>query len=237
MADATTGLPDATTVWAAVGNVKDPGMIGPEGGQPRRGTKHFRAGAKVFVIDAYWGTLGTVTVIGHHRKSGRVICIDLPTKHIENPRAKLVYSPTVRRLVEEHFGAGRGLPDKEYADRLCGLIAGSRGDTVVVQHGSDDRPPQVKIDLAGVTSARELHERLAAALGFPAFYGHNWDAFWDAITGLVAMPRRLVIHGWRDVEARWPADASIMVECLRDLNAQHPASASAFELRPEPLRP
>jgi tRNA-binding protein len=124
MSDATTGPPDSAAVWAAVGNVKDPCMIGPDGGQPQRGTKHFRAGAKVFVIDAYWGNPGTVTVIGHHRKSGRLLCIALPAKHIENPRTKLVYSPTVRRLVEEHFGSGRALPDKEYADRLCDLITG-----------------------------------------------------------------------------------------------------------------
>lgn len=112
---------EASAIWAAVGNIKDPCLIGPEGGEPHRGTKHFRAGAKVYVIDAFWGTLDSVTVIGQHRKSRRFMCIALKAKHIENLRAKLVYSPAVRRLAEEHFGKDRALPTKEYAERLCGL--------------------------------------------------------------------------------------------------------------------
>ena len=27
----------------------------------------------------------------------------------------------------------------------------------------------------------EMHERIAAALQFPAYYGRNWDAFWDSL--------------------------------------------------------
>ena len=43
----------------------------------RRGTKHFRGGAKVHVIDAHWGTCEVVTVIGHHRASGRYAKLDM----------------------------------------------------------------------------------------------------------------------------------------------------------------
>jgi len=111
---------EASAIWAAVGNIKDPCLIGPEGGEPNHGTKHFRAGAKVYVIDAFWGTLDSVTVIGQHRKSRRFMCITVRAKHIENLRVKLVYSPTVRRLAEEHFG-GRPLPTQEDAERLCGV--------------------------------------------------------------------------------------------------------------------
>ena len=112
---------EASAIWAAVGNLKDPCLIGPEGGEPHPGTKHFRGGAKVYVIDAFWGTLDSVTVIGQHRKSRRFICIALKAKHIENLRVKLIYSPQVRRLAEEHFGKDRALPTKEDAERLCGL--------------------------------------------------------------------------------------------------------------------
>src|SRR5436190_2145661 len=74
----------------------------------------------------------------------------------------------------------------------------------------------VTIDVSSVQSVRQLHERLAEALGFPDFYGMNWDAFWDSITGLVEMPRRFVIVGWSNITSRWPKDAEAMVKCLRD---------------------
>jgi ribonuclease inhibitor len=93
------------------------------------------------------------------------------------------------------------------------------------------RAELVEIDVGAVEGIRELHDKLAAALGFPAFYGRNWDAFWDAITGLVRMPRRLVVHGWRNLATRWPGDARIMEACLRDLNAQHPSWRCDYELR------
>ncbi|WP_268800413.1 barstar family protein [Pseudomonas huanghezhanensis] len=40
-----------------------------------------------------------------------------------------------------------------------------------------------------MASAEELHCVLRGALGFPGWQGCNWDAFWDAITGLIEMPR------------------------------------------------
>lgn len=45
----------------------------------------------------------------------------------------------------------------------------------------------VEIDLRAITSAEELHSLLMESLNFPGWYGANWDAFWDAITGLVEM--------------------------------------------------
>ena len=59
----------------------------------------------------------------------------------------------------------------------------------------------VEIDLTSVATAKELHVELARALGFPRWYGRNWDAFWDAITGLVEMPRTLRFRAWSSLEA------------------------------------
>jgi RNAse (barnase) inhibitor barstar len=95
-----------------------------------------------------------------------------------------------------------------------------------------ERLSMVKIDVSDVGSVQELHERLALALAFPDFYGKNWAAFWDSITGLVKMPRRLVITGWSNVASRWPKDAQIMLDCLRDLNKLYPSSCEV-ELHPE----
>jgi ribonuclease inhibitor len=100
-----------------------------------------------------------------------------------------------------------------------------------------DRRSIVSLDVSDVGSIRELHERLADSLDFPDFYGKNWDAFWDSISGLVVMPRRLVITGWSNISSRWPKDAQIMLDCLRDLNHQYPSSSCTLELDSAAPRP
>ncbi len=44
-----------------------------------------------------------------------------------------------------------------------------------------------RVDLSGCTEKSELLARVAKALGFPAWFGHNWDALADCVTDL----------GWR----------------------------------------
>jgi ribonuclease inhibitor len=85
-----------------------------------------------------------------------------------------------------------------------------------------DRRPSAEIDLTGVTTRESLHAALASALGFPDFYGRNWAAFWDAITGLVEMPHRLVLRGWVAFEARLPEEAKCLRGCLEDAAHQYP---------------
>lgn len=48
------------------------------------------------------------------------------------------------------------------------------------------------IDLKEVNTVQELHDLLSTKLGFPDYYGNNWDAFWDMITDtkIVIMPDR-----------------------------------------------
>ncbi|UVL59700.1 barstar family protein [Pseudomonas sp. B21-032] len=84
----------------------------------------------------------------------------------------------------------------------------------------------VRIDLGQVTSARQLHHLLRDSLGFPEWYGCNWDAFWDAITGLVQMPRQLQLSGWEAFARRLPRDAELMQKCLATLQAEYPQMAS-----------
>jgi RNAse (barnase) inhibitor barstar len=71
----------------------------------------------------------------------------------------------------------------------------------------------VVVDLQEVHTELQMHEALATALDFPGWYGNNWNALWDAITGLVDMPVRLRLRGWNSFERRLPEEA----RCLRDL--------------------
>jgi RNAse (barnase) inhibitor barstar len=52
-------------------------------------------------------------------------------------------------------------------------------------------PDTIVVAVTDAPSARSLHEKLAAALGFPDYYGKNWDAFWDCITDPSHEPPRV----------------------------------------------
>ncbi|WP_406432574.1 barstar family protein [Streptomyces sp. NBC_01589] len=70
------------------------------------------------------------------------------------------------------------------------------------------------IDVSSVTDERGLHAVLAQALHFPGFYGMNWAAFWDAITGLVQIPDHLCFVGWNHLNNRVPRGATMLRQAL-----------------------
>lgn len=82
--------------------------------------------------------------------------------------------------------------------------------------------PETKtIDLSSAASATELHETLAAALGFPDYYGGNWDAFWDCITEERRLPDVLILEGLDALEERLPREARLLLETLANYNNEH----------------
>lgn len=91
------------------------------------------------------------------------------------------------------------------------------------------RAQQVVVTVSDVFKTEELHQRLMTALAFPGFYGRNWDAFWDAITGLVEMPHTLRLVGWQALEAHLPRDACVLRQCLERMQQQYPALAARVE--------
>jgi RNAse (barnase) inhibitor barstar len=44
------------------------------------------------------------------------------------------------------------------------------------------------VDLTGCETKADLLERAAAALAFPAWFGHNWDAWFDCLTDFSWLP-------------------------------------------------
>jgi ribonuclease inhibitor len=87
----------------------------------------------------------------------------------------------------------------------------------------------VEIVLSEVGTTDELHAKLSDALGFPDFYGRNWDAFWDSITGLVEMPRQLRFYGWNEFVERFPEESHKLQNCLADMIREYPEWASDVE--------
>jgi len=76
----------------------------------------------------------------------------------------------------------------------------------------------VFLDFSNIQSVQDLHLYLKAKLDFPEFYGMNWDAFWDSITGLVEMPDKIEITGFEDLKKWMPVDIEKFSECLSDYN-------------------
>ena len=73
------------------------------------------------------------------------------------------------------------------------VLAMSEGTAEALQRlGASLGLDAVRIDLAGCSDKAGLLERTATALGFPDWFGGNWDAFYDCLADL----------GWRDA-AGW----------------------------------
>lgn len=87
---------------------------------------------------------------------------------------------------------------------------------------NDERVEIIIIDVTEVRTSKELHEILKKELDFPIFYGMNWDAFWDTITGLVELPEKLVIRGWDNLVKALPNDTEIMKRLLDKFNKDYP---------------
>lgn len=87
---------------------------------------------------------------------------------------------------------------------------------------SNESESIVTIDISNVQTANELHLLFKEKLEFPNFYGENWDAFWDAITGLISMPDKLVLIGWLEFEKALPSVAKTVKEFLYLHNEEYP---------------
>ncbi|CAC44713.1 MULTISPECIES: barstar family protein [Streptomyces] len=79
----------------------------------------------------------------------------------------------------------------------------------------------ITIDVSEVTDERTLHVLLKRELGFPDFYGMNWDAFWDSITGLVSIPTHVRFVGWDQLAAGVPRGAAMLRRALDDYQATY----------------
>jgi RNAse (barnase) inhibitor barstar len=79
----------------------------------------------------------------------------------------------------------------------------------------------ITIDVSEVSDERSLHLLLMRELDFPEFYGMNWDAFWDAITGLVSIPDHVRFLGWDQLAAGVPRGAAMLRRALDDYQATY----------------
>ena len=79
---------------------------------------------------------------------------------------------------------------------------------------------ELSIDVTNVHTKAQLHELLAKRLGFPEYYGHNWDAF-DAGIRDVEGPLLVRIKGFNQLRFRLPRDSEIWTIRAKDLEPDH----------------
>jgi len=87
---------------------------------------------------------------------------------------------------------------------------------------SNFRKKCICIDLTKIKSIEDFHKTVSLELSFPEFYGQNWDAFRDAITGLTEMPDTLILTGYDSFLPSFPKHAKILKEIVEEFNERFP---------------
>lgn len=109
-------------LWLITANVVEIRNYGEGGVEKRKGTKHFRGNAKVYVIGAHWGMCESVIVIGHHRASGRYVQMTILKRYLSKLRMTICYSPKVIELIATECFARENVPDKTEWERQLAVI-------------------------------------------------------------------------------------------------------------------
>jgi hypothetical protein len=86
-----------------------------------------------------------------------------------------------------------------------------------------------EIDVSTVEKPEDLQLLLARSLDFPNWCGCNWNAFGDAIKGLVEMPCRLRLVGWTTLAAQLRDDVKWLRQRLDEIATQYPMLVAEVE--------
>ena len=90
----------------------------------------------------------------------------------------------------------------------------------------------IRIDFEGCQDKAGFLERIAAALGFPAWFGNNWDALYDCLADLSWRPgqgRVLILENVHDLRLAAPDVLDTALAIMGD-------AALAWDERGLPLR-
>ena len=73
------------------------------------------------------------------------------------------------------------------------------------------------VDFAGVEYYLQFHEVIRDSLDFPAYYGCNWDAFWDCITDIANLPIHIQIKNLEVIQQeKFLDEAQVFIDILKE---------------------
>jgi RNAse (barnase) inhibitor barstar len=119
-------------------------------------------------------------------------------------------------MIPEHTSGTNGDANKQFV-----LVPESHA----FHRESSAVPDEICIDFSGVTTESEVHELFFRLLPFPVFYGHNWDAFWDVLTGFDCFPRHLTLSGTDHLRVHVPRAYEQLQSCFADCQRTYPRTA------------
>lgn len=79
-------------------------------------------------------------------------------------------------------------------------------------------PRVVTINMKNVKTPMQFQLIIKQMLCMPDFYGMNWDAYWDAITGLIMLPDELILNGWHIYKCIQKDDAELFEKIMKEYN-------------------
>lgn len=100
------------------------------------------------------------------------------------------------------------------SDMVVELVADPR---VLIEQLTDAGGRVIILD--GVVDEASFHDRIAAAAGFPAYYGSNLDALWDCLTDQPA-GTVLVWQDWPQLAVHHPAWWARLIVVLTEWSQQ-----------------
>lgn len=110
-----------------------------------------------------------------------------------------------------------------------GLGVQTEGLTVQAIGGADcaflfpSATAPVVISLADIDSEAQLQRKLAEALQFGEFYGHNWDAFWDMISASVSLPDEIIFTDTAVLTRKLPEATTQLKLLFQRLAQEYPS--------------
>ena len=147
-------------IWCIAANVR------PEayGNATSPGSKHFKAGALLWVVTGYWGDgFERIHVIGRHRVSKRLIAIIFEAARLTNWRAKQAFHPLVTKMIGEHVPQLAWQSQEQCVETARALNV--RFPPVPDLRGEIDRHREALRLLDHDERGRELERLAATALG------------------------------------------------------------------------
>ena len=111
----------AGPIWCPVANMKAERPYGPGGKETKRGSKHFKPGAKLYCDPgSIGGWYDQIKVVGHHRASHRFVTMIVSSSWLTNWRLELAYSPYVMQAFWPRWD---GTPEgKERAQEIVDMM-------------------------------------------------------------------------------------------------------------------
>lgn len=85
-------------------------------------------------------------------------------------------------------------------------------------------PSPIVLNLSTCHSLGEIHLLLKKTFGFPQYYGENWDALWDCLSGLFWKegPYVVEIHGFHTLPDDLHEACLIMLKVFEDVHQETP---------------